>query len=94
MEKRLLFVQCVMSVANRCHRTPLLLNLVYVYSLSCQVCFFVCLFVVIKPENQYSASRPGREVKTLGVYPVSIGKDQKNESLETSFCAMSHVSNE
>jgi len=36
------------------------------------VCFvlFVCLFVVIKPPNPYFASRPGLEVKPLGVYPL------------------------
>ena len=31
--------------------------------------FFFRLLVVIKPENPYFASRPGREVKPLGVYP-------------------------
>jgi len=30
---------------------------------------FVCLFVVIKPENPYSASHPGL-VNPLGVYPI------------------------
>jgi len=35
-------------------------------------CFFVfvCLFVVIKPENPYFASRLGLEVTPLGVYPL------------------------
>ena len=31
---------------------------------------FVCLFVVIKPENSYFASRFVREVKSLGVYQL------------------------
>ena len=34
------------------------------------VCCFVFLFVGIKPENPYFASRPGLEVKLLGVYPL------------------------
>jgi len=32
--------------------------------------FFFCLFVVIKPENPYFASRSGLEVKPLGIYPL------------------------
>jgi hypothetical protein len=35
------------------------------------VCLFV-LFVCINPEKLYSASRPGREVKPLGVYPPAL----------------------
>jgi len=35
------------------------------------VCLFVCLFVGIKPENLYFASRPGLEVRLLGVSLVS-----------------------
>jgi len=31
---------------------------------------FVCLFVVIKPKNPCFASRPGLEVKPLGVYQL------------------------
>jgi len=31
-------------------------------------CFFVFLFVVMKPENLYFAFRPGLEVNTLGVH--------------------------
>jgi len=31
---------------------------------------FVCFFVVVKPENPYFASRPGLEVKPLGVCPL------------------------
>ena len=31
--------------------------------------FFVCFFVVMKPENPYFASRPGIEVNPPGVYP-------------------------
>jgi len=34
------------------------------------VCLFFCLFVVIQPENPFFASRPGLEVKPLGVYPL------------------------
>jgi hypothetical protein len=34
-----------------------------------QSVYFVCLFVVINPKKLFSASRPGREVKPLGVYP-------------------------
>jgi len=30
----------------------------------------ICLFIIIKPENLYFASRPGLEVKPLGVYPL------------------------
>jgi len=33
-------------------------------------CFFVFLFVVIKPENTYFASRPGSKSNPLGVYPL------------------------
>jgi len=33
------------------------------------VCF-VCLFVVIKPDNPYFASLSGLEVKPLGAYPL------------------------
>jgi len=32
------------------------------------VCCFVCFFVVIKPENPYSASYLGVEVNPLGAY--------------------------
>ena len=32
--------------------------------------FFLCLFVVIKPENPYFASCPGLEVKSLEIYPL------------------------
>ena len=31
---------------------------------------FVCLFVGVKPDNLYFASRPGLEVNPLGVYPL------------------------
>jgi hypothetical protein len=31
---------------------------------------FVGLFIVIKPENLYFVSRPGLEVKSLGVHPL------------------------
>jgi len=37
---------------------------------SSSFCLFVCLFVVINPENPYSAFRLGLEVKPLGVYPL------------------------
>ena len=37
----------------------------------CLLVFFLfCLFVVIKPENPYSASSHGSEVNPLGVYPL------------------------
>jgi len=39
---------------------------IHVYMFVC----FVCLFVVIKPENPYFASRLGLEVTPLGVYPL------------------------
>jgi hypothetical protein len=34
------------------------------------VCLFVCLFVVMTPDNPDFASRLGLEVNTLGVYPL------------------------
>jgi len=33
-------------------------------------CSFVCLFIVIKPENPYFNSRLGLEVNPLGEYPL------------------------
>ena len=40
-----------------------------------RVCLFVgdlvvCLFVAIKPENPYFATRPGLKVNPLGIYPL------------------------
>ena len=39
-------------------------------SLRLSYLFFVCLSVVIKPENLYFASRSGLEVKLLNIYPL------------------------
>jgi len=46
-----------------------IVNMYIVYEHIC-LCLFVCLFVGIKPQSPYFASRLGLEVKPLGVYPL------------------------
>ena len=46
-----------------------IVNMYIVYVHIC-LCLFVCLFVGIKPQNPYFASRLGLEVKPLEVYPL------------------------
>jgi len=45
---------------------------------------FVCLFISIKPKNPDFASRPGLEVKLLGVYPLGPRNSSRGPTKGTS----------